>query len=88
MLLECSEVCSSVSSKHLKSPPLENLAQYEGAETSGTQCSYLPGSRLRALALVVPKRHPRHPSAQEVYHPCLLTLKEVPMRSLSDLHIP
>ena len=60
MPVESYEFCSSFFSKHLKSPPLESLAQYEGAEMSETQCSYLPGSHSRVLALVAPKCHPRH----------------------------
>ena len=43
--VEVFEFCSSFSSKHLKSPPLESPAQYEGAEMSGTQCLYQAGSR-------------------------------------------
>lgn len=60
--VEVPEFCSSFSSKRLKSPPPESLVQYEGAEMSETQCSYLPGSHSRVLALVAPRRHPRHPS--------------------------
>lgn len=62
MPFEVSDFCSSFSSKHLKPPPLESLAQYEGAETSGTQSSYPLVSHSTVLASVVPRRRPCHPS--------------------------